>query len=60
MGDRAGIGCMIDSCQQCEQCKEHLEQHCSGGGSISTYNATYPDGTLTQGGYSTHYVVSKK
>lgn len=29
-------------------------------GSIFTYNGAYPDGTATQGGYSTHYVLNKK
>ncbi|KAL4428796.1 hypothetical protein ABPG77_005234 [Micractinium sp. CCAP 211/92] len=58
VGDHAGIGCMVDSCRSCRQCEQDEEQYCRSG-CIYTYNGTYPDGTATQGGYSTHYVVSK-
>ncbi|EFN56047.1 hypothetical protein CHLNCDRAFT_145496 [Chlorella variabilis] len=54
-GDHAGVGCMVDSCGECEQCKEGDEQYCPS--CIFTYNSTAPDGTITQGGYSTHVVV---
>ncbi|PSC75052.1 8-hydroxygeraniol dehydrogenase-like [Micractinium conductrix] len=58
VGDHAGIGCMIDSCRTCDRCaKDKEEQYCSK--CIFTYNGVYPDGTATQGGYSTHYVVDK-
>lgn len=58
VGERAGIGCIFDSCRECEQCKEDLEQHCAG--VLWTYNSTNPDGSATQGGYSTHYVIDKR
>ncbi|KAI7835473.1 hypothetical protein COHA_010630 [Chlorella ohadii] len=58
VGEHAGIGCLIDSCGKCEQCAVSEEQYCKGG--IFTYNGAYPDGTATQGGYSTHYVVNKR
>ena len=37
VGDLAGVGCMVDSCRECESCKEGLEQYCENG-NIQTYN----------------------
>ncbi|KAL4856222.1 putative cinnamyl alcohol dehydrogenase 2 [Chlorella vulgaris] len=59
VGDHAGIGCMVDSCRKCEPCKSGEENYCSGSGPVWTYNSSFPDGTVAQGGYSTHYVVDK-
>jgi len=59
VGDLAGVGCMVDSCRKCENCKKGLEQHCSGPASF-TYNSTLQDKkTITQGGYSSHIVVDE-
>lgn len=58
-GDLAGVGCMVDSCGTCPDCKEGLEQYCQGG-TIFTYNS--PDqhtGKMTYGGYSTQIVVKE-
>lgn len=52
----AGVGCMVDSCRVCENCKEGLEQYCREG-SIYTYNGTGKDGIPTYGGYSNTIVV---
>ncbi|HEX2609339.1 MAG TPA: NAD(P)-dependent alcohol dehydrogenase [Flavisolibacter sp.] len=58
-GDLAGVGCMVDSCQECENCKEGLEQYCSNG-FVGTYNAYERDGkTVTYGGYS-NLIVTKE
>ena len=57
-GDLAGVGCMVNSCRKCENCRKGLEQHCSGGLSF-TYNSVDKDGTPTQGGYSSHIVVDE-
>ncbi len=57
-GDLAGVGCMVNSCRKCENCRDGLEQHCSGGLSF-TYNSLDKDGTPTQGGYSSHIVVDE-
>ncbi|PNH06839.1 putative mannitol dehydrogenase [Tetrabaena socialis] len=55
-GDRAGVGCMVDSCGSCEACKETgEEQFCSK--VVYTYNSKGHDGEMTQGGYSTAIVV---
>jgi alcohol dehydrogenase (NADP+) len=41
VGDFAGIGCMVDSCLSCSNCKQGNEQYCSGTGVVTTYNAKY-------------------
>lgn len=59
IGDRAGVGCFVDSCRRCENCKEDLQQFCDEGMTL-TYNGLERDGkTLSQGGYSTHIVVNQ-
>ena len=56
VGDRVGVGCMVNSCRECENCQAGLEQYCLNG-NTGTYAAKDKDGTTTQGGYSTHVVV---
>lgn len=60
VGDRVGVGCMVDSCGECENCHKGLQQYCLKG-SVSTYNDVnkYGDDERTQGGYSTHIVVTE-
>ncbi|ULQ57329.1 NAD(P)-dependent alcohol dehydrogenase [Flavihumibacter rivuli] len=59
VGDLAGVGCLVDSCRECHNCKEGLEQFCENG-SVGTYNALERDGkTPTYGGYSTLIVVDE-
>ena len=59
-GDRAGVGCFVDSCRVCANCKADLEQFCEKGMS-ATYNSTEQDKkTPTFGGYSTRIVVDQK
>jgi len=58
VGDRAGVGCMVNSCRECENCRAGQEQYCLNG-NIGTYAAVDRDGTVTQGGYSTHIVVDE-
>lgn len=59
-GDLAGVGCMVDSCQECENCKEGLEQYCQEG-LIGTYNSKERDGSgITYGGYSDQIVVREE
>ena len=58
-GDIAGVGCLVDSCRTCANCRENLEQFCEQG-AIFTYNA--PDkhsGGMTYGGYSENIVVDE-
>jgi len=60
VGDRVGVGCMVDSCGKCAACLAGEEQYCTGGG-VPTYNApvseSYQPGGHTLGGYSTRVVV---
>lgn len=57
VGDKVGVGCMVDSCKSCTACKEGLEQFCDTG-MVPTYNGVEKDGvTPTHGGYSTHITV---
>lgn len=56
VGDRVGVGCMVNACRECTNCRNGNEQYCLNG-MVGTYAATDRDGTTTQGGYSTHVVV---
>jgi len=60
LGDTVGVGCMVDSCRECQYCQEDLEQFCEQG-MTGTYNA--PDkhipGSPTFGGYSESIVVNE-
>jgi uncharacterized zinc-type alcohol dehydrogenase-like protein len=56
VGDRVGVGCMVNSCRECENCLAGMEQYCLKG-NIQTYNGVDVDDSITQGGYSTHVVV---
>src|SRR3982750_451925 len=56
VGDRVGVGCMVNSCGRCTNCRNGDEQYCLEG-MVPTYAGTDRDGTTTQGGYSTHVVV---
>jgi alcohol dehydrogenase (NADP+) len=56
VGDRVGVGCMVDSCGECEYCQTGEEQFCTKG-NVQTYNARDYDGDVTYGGYSQQIVV---
>jgi uncharacterized zinc-type alcohol dehydrogenase-like protein len=58
VGDRVGVGCMVDSCRECENCRAGEEQYCLNG-NVGTYNSKGKDGRWTDGGYSTHIVVDE-
>ena len=58
VGDRVGVGCMAGSCRECASCRKGQEQYCLQG-TILTYGSVDRDGTITQGGYSTHVVVDQ-
>jgi len=58
VGDRAGVGCMVDSCRECANCRNGEEQYCLNGNTL-TYAAVGKDGQITQGGYATHIVVTE-
>nr|GMC56836.1 8-hydroxygeraniol dehydrogenase-like [Ipomoea batatas]GMC57301.1 8-hydroxygeraniol dehydrogenase-like [Ipomoea batatas] len=58
VGDKVGVGCLVGSCRNCDNCADDLENYCPG--NILTYNA---NGVITYGGYSDimvadeHYVL---
>ena len=58
VGDRVGVGCMVGSCRECENCLAGEEQYCLRG-NVGTYAGEDVDGTITQGGYSTAVVVAE-
>ena len=57
-GDRVGVGCMVNSCRECENCEAGNEQYCLMG-NTQTYGSKDRDGTITYGGYSDHVVVDQ-
>ncbi len=61
VGDKAGIGCMVNSCMKCESCKNGEENHCQTTGMVGTYGTpekSSPTG-ITQGGYANNIVVTE-
>lgn len=59
VGDRVGVGCMVNSCRKCEACQNGFENSCFNG-TVWTYSSTDPiDGSDTKGGYSTMIVVDE-
>jgi uncharacterized zinc-type alcohol dehydrogenase-like protein len=61
VGDKAGVGCMVNSCMACDSCKNGEEQHCETTGMVGTYGSpekSSPSG-ITQGGYSNNIVVTE-
>ena len=59
VGQLAGVGCMVDSCRECEACRDGQENYCRPG-FAAIYNS--PDkhtDAPTFGGYSSHVVVDK-
>ncbi|WP_295771521.1 NAD(P)-dependent alcohol dehydrogenase [uncultured Mucilaginibacter sp.] len=59
VGELAGVGCMVDSCQVCENCQNDLEQYCLEG-NTQTYNNKDRQGVPTYGGYSNTIVVREE
>ncbi|MET1087541.1 MAG: NAD(P)-dependent alcohol dehydrogenase [Arthrobacter sp.] len=60
-GDRVGVGCIVDSCRECDSCLDGLEQYCENG-MTGTYGAVdHRNGdAITQGGYSSTVVVDRR
>jgi uncharacterized zinc-type alcohol dehydrogenase-like protein len=58
VGDRVGVGCLVDSCRECPYCRRGDEQFCAEG-YVETYSGTGRDGRPTQGGYAEAIVVTE-
>lgn len=61
VGDYAGVGCMVNSCKECEACKSSQEQFCENGKTVFTYNCLdyFHNNEPTYGGYSNNIVVDE-
>jgi uncharacterized zinc-type alcohol dehydrogenase-like protein len=61
VGDRVGVGCMVDSCRICASCSAGLEQYCDKGDTTFTYNSVDKHGAapVTYGGYSSRITVDE-
>ncbi|XP_011083438.1 8-hydroxygeraniol dehydrogenase-like [Sesamum indicum] len=57
VGDKVGVGCLVGSCRECDQCVNNLENYCPQ--LILTYNSIDTDGTITYGGYSNIMVADE-
>ncbi len=59
VGAHAGVGCLVESCRECEACAEGLEQYCDG--AVYTYGGTETQtGRPTAGGYASSIVVDEQ
>jgi uncharacterized zinc-type alcohol dehydrogenase-like protein len=58
VGDRVGVGCLVDSCRECDNCRAGEQQYCQNG-AIGTYGSIGRDGRPTDGGYSSRIVVAE-
>jgi uncharacterized zinc-type alcohol dehydrogenase-like protein len=59
LGDLAAVGCMVDSCRECNSCRAGEEQYCDRSATVFTYNSKDKSGNLTFGGYGTHIVLDE-
>lgn len=60
-GERVGVGCLVDSCRECDSCLDGLEQYCENG-MVGTYGSKdrRNGDTITQGGYASSIVVDRR
>ena len=58
-GDLAGVGCLVDSCRKCNNCKQGLEQYCEEVATQTYNNPDRIDKTITRGGYSNNIIVTE-
>jgi alcohol dehydrogenase (NADP+) len=59
IGDLAGVGCIVDSCGECEYCRAGLEQFCEKGMTIVFGSPDKHLGGHTYGGFSANIVVDE-
>jgi uncharacterized zinc-type alcohol dehydrogenase-like protein len=59
VGDSVGIGCLVDSCRECENCKQGLEQYCLGGPSFTYFTPEKHGDGIIPGGYSNQIVCDE-
>ena len=59
VGDHVGVGCLVDSCGECDYCVKGSENFCEKG-AVGTYNSENYDGEIAQGGYSQQIIVTER
>ncbi|HEY2009013.1 MAG TPA: NAD(P)-dependent alcohol dehydrogenase [Rhizomicrobium sp.] len=59
-GDNVAVGCMVDSCQHCDQCLKGEEMFCREGMTLTYSSPDRIDGEPTKGGYSKHLVTREE
>ena len=59
VGDTAAVGCLVDSCRTCRECKDDLEQFCTTGATFTYNSKDEHTGGITYGGYSNRIVVDE-
>lgn len=59
VGDLAGVGCIVDSCRECDHCHEGEEQFCEKGWTVVFNGADLKHGGITYGGFSERIVVDE-
>lgn len=59
VGDLAGVGCIVDSCRECEHCHDGEEQFCDNGWTIVFNSPDKKYGGVTYGGFSESIVVDE-
>ncbi|HPF79519.1 NAD(P)-dependent alcohol dehydrogenase [Nostocoides australiense] len=59
VGDHVGVGCLVDSCGECDYCVKGSENFCEKG-AVGTYNSKNYDGEIAQGGYSQQIIVTER
>lgn len=59
VGDLVGVGCMVESCQDCHSCEDGLEQYCENGNTMTYNSSNSKHGGITYGGYSENIVVEE-
>ena len=60
VGDHVAVGCMVDSCQECEPCHHHEEQYCENGMTQTYGSPDRIDGKITTGGYAKHLIAREE
>lgn len=58
-GDLVGVGCLVDSCQDCSSCEDNLEQYCENGATLTYGSEDKKHNSITYGGYSKSIVVDE-
>ncbi len=59
VGDAVAVGCMVDSCRRCDQCRKGFEQFCRAGNTQTYNDRDRQTGAPTHGGYARHVVVAE-